>query len=530
MDAGKSAVPVRESNASAVHRKPRFLVIGAGRRGTAYASAVKREGLPAIIAAIAEPIHSKRISFGKKYVYGDEAPREDQDFESWQQFLTYERGRRQAEAAGEQVLPGIDGVIVCTQDQTHKDILHAFGPLKLHVLCEKPIATTLQDCQDIYTSLGGGRTPETIFSTGHVLRYSPHNMLLRKLLLEDRLIGELISVEHTEPVGWFHFAHSYVRGNWRKESVAAPSLLCKSCHDIDFILWLLCYKTDFGEPAHMPRLVTSSGNLALFTKRRKPKAAGNATNCFSCPHEQDCEWSAKKMYIEKFYDQGERDFPVCVVVPDIEDIAATAGIDHGRALLKQALTKDYDASTPKDTIESQQWYGRCVWESDNDVLDDQIVTLTWDDDSRSVGSKEFPDRGPKTALFHMVAFTEAQCQRRGKISGTHGEIQYNSKEIRVFRYDRAGEPEAVQVFIPPKATSGHDGGDGGLINNFSKAVEAVVNGKLSVEQAQAKYVGCTLREAFMSHAMVFAAEEARLERKVLDWQDWWAKLEKRLVC
>ena len=68
------------------------------------------------------------------------------------------------------------------------------------------------------------------------------------------------------------------------------------------------------------------------------------------------------------------------------------------------------------------------------------------------------------------------------------------------------------------------------MNGFSKAVEAVINGELSVEQAQAKYVGCTLKEAFMSHAMVFAAEEARLGRKIVDWQDWWAKLEQWLLC
>lgn len=213
-------------------------------------------------------------SFGKKYVWEDGAPRKDQAFDSWQHFLEYERNRREAEAAGEKVYAGIDGIIVCTQDHTHKEILQAFGPLKLHVLCEKPIATSLQDCQDIYVSLGGANSPERIFSTGHVLRYSPHNMLLRRLLLEDRAIGEVISIEHTEPVGWFHFSHSYVRGNWRKESVAAPSLLCKSCHDINFILWLLCYRTGFGEPAHMPSLVSSVGNLSLFTKHRKPKAAG----------------------------------------------------------------------------------------------------------------------------------------------------------------------------------------------------------------------------------------------------------------
>ena len=530
IDAEKLTTSERTRLGSAVRRRPRFLVIGAGQRGTAYASAVAREKLPAIIAAIADPIQSKRVSLGKKYIWKNGVPREDQEFDSWQHFLKYEKSRREAEAAGEKVYAGVDGIIVCTQDQTHKGILQAFGPLNLHVLCEKPIATTLQDCQDIYVSLGGAKIPDKIFSTGHVLRYSPHNMLLRKLLLEDRAIGELISVEHTEPVGWFHFSHSYVRGNWRKESTAAPSLLCKSCHDIDFILWLLCYKTEFGEPAHMPRLVSSVGNLTLFTKRRKPKAAGNATNCFSCPHEQSCDWSAKKMYVEKLYDKGDRDFPVCVVVPDIEEIIAKSGTEGGRAVLTQVLSSDYNSSTPRATVESKQWYGRCVWECDNDVLDDQIVTMTWDDDSRSISGKEFPDRGPKTAVFHMVAFTEAQCERRGKISGTHGEIQYDSKQIRVYTFDQFRQPEAAKVFTPPKAGGGHGGGDGGLMNGFSKAVEAVINGELVVEQAQAKHVGCTLKEAFMSHAMVFAAEEARLGRKIVDWQDWWADLEQRLLA
>ena len=529
VDTEKLTASERKRLSSAVRRKPRFLVIGAGQRGTAYASAVEREDLPAIIAAVADPIRSKRSTFGKKYVWKDGTPRADQDFDSWQQFLTYESSRREAEATGEKVFAGVDGIIVCTQDQTHKAIVQAFGPLGLHVLCEKPIATNLQDCQDIYLSLGGTKSPDRIFSTGHVLRYSPHNMLLRKLLLENRAIGELISVEHTEPVGWFHFSHSYVRGNWRKESIAAPSLLCKSCHDIDFLLWLLCYKTDVGEPAHMPSLVSSMGNLSLFTKRRKPKEAGNATNCFSCSYEQDCNWSAKKMYIEKLYDKGSRDFPICVVVPDIEQIITQAGTEQGREVLSKVLSSDYDASTPRDIIESKQWYGRCVWESDNDVLDDQIVTITWDDDPRSINGKELRDRGPKTAVFHMVAFTEAQCERRGKISGTHGEIQYDSKEIRVYQFDKFKEPEAVQVLTPPKASGGHGGGDGGLMNGFSQAVEAVINGDLSVEQAQAKHVGCTLKEAFMSHAMVFAAEEARLGRKIVGWHDWWAKLEEGLA-
>ncbi|KAK0716551.1 hypothetical protein B0T21DRAFT_415275 [Apiosordaria backusii] len=72
--------------------------------------------------------------------------------------------------------------------------------------------------------------------------------------------------------GWVAFSRYMVMNDLsledKPESVAAPSLLCQSCHDIDFILWLVCYRTDFGEPAHMPSLVSSVGNLSLFTKHQ----------------------------------------------------------------------------------------------------------------------------------------------------------------------------------------------------------------------------------------------------------------------
>ncbi|MCJ1281681.1 hypothetical protein MMC26_001003, partial [Xylographa opegraphella] len=192
----------------------RLVIIGAGSRGNAYANAVT-SSTTAIIAAVAEPIPFKREVLGKKYIWHDGDRQHGQEFEDWKAFLKYEISRRKRVEAGESetALPGYDGFFVCTLDETHVEIITALAPLGMHMMSEKPLATTLNDCLAIYRSLKTPslEQPRAVFSIGHVLRYSPHNMLLRKLLVEDGVIGDVISIEHTEPVGWWHFSHSYVR-------------------------------------------------------------------------------------------------------------------------------------------------------------------------------------------------------------------------------------------------------------------------------------------------------------------------------
>lgn len=191
---------------------PKLLIIGAGSRGNAYARAVT-ESTEAQITAVADPIAYKRTALGRKYIWGTaNNPAPGQIFGSHHSFIHYECQRRIDETNGKPVEPGVDGVFICTLDQTHADIIVALQPLNLHIMSEKPLATNLGDCMRIYRSLRpDGKQQERIFSIGHVLHYSPHNMLLRKLLMEDEVVGEVISMEHTEPVGWWHFAHSYVR-------------------------------------------------------------------------------------------------------------------------------------------------------------------------------------------------------------------------------------------------------------------------------------------------------------------------------
>lgn len=146
--------------------------------------------------------------------------------------MAYENQRRDREGNGEEVERGVDAVFVCVLDEMHEEVVCGIAGLELHVCCEKPLSTSLQSCIDIWRALkgvdGGGagtraesepmangdgavpkrKRKESIFGICHVLRYSPHNMLLRQLLREKEVVGEVLSMEHVEPVGWWHFSVS----------------------------------------------------------------------------------------------------------------------------------------------------------------------------------------------------------------------------------------------------------------------------------------------------------------------------------
>ncbi|KAL4881757.1 hypothetical protein BJY04DRAFT_188075 [Aspergillus karnatakaensis] len=348
------------------------------------------------------------------------------------------------------------------------------------------------------------------------MRYAPIHRMIRKLICEDDAIGDIISIEHTETVGWWHFAHSYVRGNWRNEITSGPSLLTKSCHDIDFLMWLMCSPTE-NRPAHLPSRVTAFGDLNHFRRARKPPAAGTATNCLSCPAETTCHYSAQQIYNTNSLKAGLPGWPVNVVVPEIEDlITEKDGYREAEKVLMQRLEQDYTSDTPKEVIDQKQWYGRCVYESDNNVCDDQTVHIAWDDvplasDGSLIGQTA------KSATFHMTAFGDGICVKRTKIHGTKGELEYNGQYARRVDF-RTG---IVENLSPPLRLGGHKGGDHGLMKQFVMAIDAVKNEGMSVQQAQKVFLACSVEDIIRSHAMVFAAEEARKTRSTVDWEEWW---------
>ncbi|KAK4032683.1 hypothetical protein C8A01DRAFT_40877 [Parachaetomium inaequale] len=505
---------------------PRILIIGAGSRGRTYAAAVA-SATNGVVVAVAEPDDYKRNRFGETMIWGSQTPPpEGAAFADWRDFITYETRRRaRVESGGKDLPPGVDAVFVCVLDEMHREVVVALASLGgLHIMCEKPLATTLHDCIEMYTALESNKVAggqQAVFSIGHVLRYSPHNMLLRKLVLQDRVIGDILSVVHTEPVGWWHFAHSYVRGNWRRESTSAPSLLTKSCHDIDVLLWLLCSPADCSAqdcpPPHLPSTVTSSGSLQYFKRSRKPAQAGAATNCLSCPAESICKYSAKRIYVGPELagvESGNKRWPVSIVLPDIESYGSTV---EARDAMVAELARDYDANTPESEVARRNWFGRCVYESDNDVCDEQVVTLSWDDDPLP-GNNGTGSRNAKTAVFHMVAHTKKICDRYTHLYGVDGEIFADSTTITIEDF-RTGQ---TIVHRPQVESHSHGGGDTGITRQFVLAVDKVKNHGWSTDRAQRELVGCTLEEVIRSHAMVFCAEAARRRRKVVDWPEWWA--------
>ncbi|KAJ7699937.1 streptomycin biosynthesis protein StrI [Mycena rosella] len=416
-------------------------IIGCGQRGKAYAEYALQSPEFCKVVAIAEPRPKTRRRFADVHSVDSTLM-----FSTWQEL----------HAASEETINTIgrrlaDAVVVAVQDHMHKEVVLAFGGQGYNILCEKPMATSLEDLIEMEEAVGRAGT---IFGMGHVMRYSPYSREITELVRSGAL-GKLVNIVQVEPVGYYHFAHSYVRGNWAAEKSSSFSLMTKCCHDID----ILC----FWLSPSMPSRVSSFGSLQHFRKSSKPVEAGSATRCLDCPMEKDCAYSAKKIYLDPV-SRGKTGWPVSPLVdglPDIENV--TRALRDGP-------------------------YGQCVYESPNDVCDQQVVNL------------EFSDG--ETASFTMVAYTSLICDRQVRLHFTHGEIVGDMRTFTVHNF-RTG---VRSTSVPRDEGGGHGGGDLGLIRAF---VEAVRTGRQDA-------LGTTLAEVVKSHITVFAAETSRLEGRVVD--------------
>jgi len=147
-------------------------------------------------------------------------------------------------------------------------------------------------------------------------------------------------------------------------------------------------------------------------------------------------------------------------------------------------------------------YGKCVYRSDNNVVDHQVVNMEFE--------------GGETATFSMCGFTREQT-RIVQIMGTKGEIRGNMEENSISIFDFLTKHETVIKFDNP--VGGHGGGDNGIMRTFLREIQ-YGNSRDSISSASA---------SVRSHLMAFAAEESRLnEGRSINIDEYYQSLQENI--
>ena len=336
-----------------------------------------------------------------------------------------------------------DAMIIALPDNLHYEPAMAAMAQGYDLLLEKPMAQTEQECLGL---LKRQRETGVIVGVCHVLRYAPYFRAL-KSAINDGLIGEVVSVQHMEPIQYAHMAHSYVRGNWHSAKKTTPIILAKSCHDLDIIKWFLGKRCES---------VSADGSLIHFRRENAP--AGAPARCTGgCPHEATCPYSAIDIYARRHKHMHVFDLP--------------RGYSNEDVLAKLRTTD----------------YGRCVYRCDNDQCDHYVANLRFE--------------GGVTAAFSMEAFTP-WGGRRTRVMGTRGFIEGDGTKFTAydFRANRQRVWAKKVSEIAEYKGSGHGGGDLALVRDFLRAVDAHDEAMLS----------SSLAASVESHVMGFACERSRL--------------------
>lgn len=97
----------------------------------------------------------------------------------------------------------VDAVIVCSENARHAEVVIAAAKAHKHVLCEKPIATTLADAQAMISAC---KEHGVIFEIAFPVRFHPAVQRVKQLLEQGR-IGRILAMRGTNrgqnPGGWF---------------------------------------------------------------------------------------------------------------------------------------------------------------------------------------------------------------------------------------------------------------------------------------------------------------------------------------
>lgn len=375
-------------------------LIGAGERGAnCYAPYALKYPAEVKFVCVAEPLKERRDIFAEAHGIPEEAR-----FSDWHEMLDQDCQ--------------LDGLIIATQDRQHYEPAMAAIEKGYSLLLEKPMAETAEKTKQIVEA---AEAKGVLLMVCHVLRHTPFFRAVKQVIDEGR-IGKIQSLHHIENIGYWHYAHSYVRGNWRSSDETTPMIVAKCSHDTDIMNYLLGGKKC--------RRISSFGSLSYFTPENAPKGA--AERCEDCMYNKSCMYSAYKYLEDRTLRKNFRD-----IIKRTED---------NDEFLKYMLT------TP---------YARCVYHCDNNVADHQTVMMEYEDGI--------------TASWQASAFT-MDTMRQTKIMGTAGEIEGCIDEDQFTVKDFASGNETTVRIHTPKTL--HSGGDECIMETFTKALRSPVKENL----------------------------------------------------
>ena len=380
-----------------------YIIIGAGSRGSIYGNWAHRHGHT--IIAIAD-LRSDRLN-----ALGDELEvPEDMRFGSAEELLS--------------IGQIADAAIIASQDRDHYGHVMAALDAGYDILLEKPISPSMRECLEIEAKAKELGQKVTVC---HVLRYTNFFSTL-KTIVDSGELGKIVAIKHAENIGNYHFAHSFVRGNWRREDESSPLILAKSCHDLDILLWLT--------GSHCTR-VSAFGGLSHFRPENAP--AGSAERCLDCPVAANCHYDARQAYIPAL-----GSWPADVVCLEQTEEALLEALEEGP-------------------------YGRCVYRCDNDVCDHMSMAMEFENGV--------------TATFSLTAQTNS-VHRHIHIMCEHGEIEGDGvrQQITVRRFTPNGCETFEERTIHIRTNgSGHGGGDAGIMEEFTNGGQSLTSISNSVE-------------------------------------------------
>jgi len=411
------------------------IIVGAGHRGLCYASYALTHPEDFKIVGVADPNEFRRNQAAQLHGFGPEMCFASAD-----------------ELASKGKLA--DAIINGTMDTEHVPTSLPLLALGYDMLLEKPIAAVESE---VRTLLAAARKYQRTVMICHVLRYAPFYAAIRQRVLDGE-IGDLLSVMTVENVSYHHMASCFVRGKWSRFETSSSMLMSKCCHDLDLITWM--------KSGIAPKSVASFGGLMHFRPENAP--VGSGTRCLvDCKIEETCDYSCRKHYLEQ----------------NLWGMYAW-----------QSIEEDLSPENKIRSLKEENPHGKCVWRSDNDVVDHQAVIIEFADGS--------------TASHNLIGGTSKPC-RSIHLVGTKGEIQgVNEGGTFVVRHPdaRAGhEYSETQVELSVSG-DGHGGGDLRLVEDFVHTL-----------QGKPRSISSTnIEDSIYGHLIGFTADRARIEHKSLE--------------